>query len=367
MKPITIKTITLHPVELPLKSPFRTSYGTQTHKHAAIIAVHTTDGVIGWGEASFEQFPAYDAETMTTGLHVLRDFLMPMMTGQTLTEPTNSPALVAAVRGHRFAKAGLEAAIWDAFAKTNHMRLVDLLARYAGDTPRDAIPVGAAVSLQSTIEETLALIQRRVEQGYTRIKLKIKPGQDVDLLAAVRGRFPAVPLMADANSAYTLADSDTLAQLDRYELMMIEQPLAYDDLYEHHLLSQRINTPICLDESVKSARDWRLALHIGAGHVLNLKPGRVGGFTEALAIYRLAVDYQADLWIGGMLETGIGRAAALALAALPGVTLPGDISASDRYFTQDIVEPAFTLGADGLMHLPIGDGIGVSVMVERLK
>lgn len=362
---ITIQHVELIPVSLPLKSPFRTSYGVQTHKDAIIVKVTTSGGVTGWGEASMQATPGYDPETIVTGEHILRDFLLPLVTGQRLEQPADFPALVAPVRGHQFAKAGLEAAVWDAFAKTEDVRLVDLMARFLpeGHMPRAAVPVGAAVSLQATIEATFDVIQTRIDQGYARIKLKIKPGQDIELLRAVRERFPKLPLMADANSAYTLADADHLAQLDTFDLMMIEQPLAYNDLYEHSQLARRLRTPICLDESVKSLHDWRLALHLNERFILNLKPGRVGGITEALHIYRYSVEKGASLWIGGMLETGIGRAAALALAALPGVDLPGDIGASDRYFERDIVVPAFALNADGKLRLPDGPGIGVEVQL----
>ncbi len=363
LKPITIKSVTLHPVALPLKSPFRTSYGQQTHRIAIIVQLQTSDDIIGWGEASLDIFPGYVEETMTTGAHILRDFLLPMLQSKTLAEPTQFPVMVAAVRGNPFAKAGLEAAVWDAFAKTNNIRLVDLLACYIPDhhTPRTAIPVGVAVSIQPTLSDTLELIQTHVTQGYARIKLKIKPGQDVELIRAVREQLPDVPLMVDANSAYTLADADHLAQLDAFNLMMIEQPLAYNDLYEHSLLAKRIKTPICLDESISSLHDWRLAVHIGAGHILNLKAGRVGGLTEAINLYNFASQHHTPLWIGGMLETGIGRAAALALASLPGVNLPGDISASDRYFEQDIVSPPFVLDSACMLSVPNAPGIGVQV------
>jgi len=361
--PITIDTISLHRVSLPLKTPFRTSYGVMTHKDAVLINVITAEGVVGWGEASMQADPVYDAETIVTGEHILSEFLLPLVTEQTITEPIDVPRLLNPVRGNTFAKAGLEAAIWDAFAKSEGISLAGLMARYLpqGHKLQPAIAVGAAVSLQDTLEATYDVIQQRIEQGYARIKLKIKPGQDVELVSAVRERFPTLPLMADANSAYSLADADHLKRLDAYDLTMIEQPLAYNDLLEHSQLAAQLRTPICLDESVKSLHDWRLALHLNPNFVLNLKPGRVGGLTEALKIYNFSMERGAKLWIGGMLETGIGRASALILAALPGMTYPGDIGASDRYFTDDIVDPPFTLDADGRLPLPNGAGIGVQV------
>jgi o-succinylbenzoate synthase len=362
---ITIQSVAVQRVALPLRSVFRTRAGVMTHKAALLVRVETTNGVIGWGEASMQADPGYMPETLVTGEHILRDFLIPLITGATLHAPDEVPGRLAGVRGHPFAKAGLEAAIWDAFGQTEHVSIATLLARQlpAGHAPRPAVEVGAAVGLQATLDATLQVIQQRIDQGYARVKLKIKPGQDLDVIAAVRGHFPDLPLMADANSAYTLADADHLARLDAYDLLMIEQPLAYNDLYEHAQLAQRLQTPVCLDESVTSLHDWRLALHLHPRFVLNLKPGRVGGLTEALRIYRHSIEQEAGLWVGGMLETGVGRASALALAALPGMTYPGDIGASDRYFEQDIVTPPFTLDPDGTLPLPDGPGIGVQVML----
>jgi len=367
--PITIDTVTLHRVSLPLKSPFRTSYGVMTHKDAILVKVITTDGVIGWGEASMQADPGYDPETIVTGEHILRDFLIPLVVGKSLDQPTNLPEMVKTVRGNQFAKAGLEAAIWDAFAKAEGISLAELITRFLPEqhTPQQAIAVGAAVSLQDTLDATFAVIQQRIDQGYARIKLKIKPGQDIDLIAAVRGEFPEIALMADANSAYTLADADHLKRLDTYNLTMIEQPLAYNDLLEHGQLAGMLDTPICLDESVKSLHDWQLALRLNPNFVLNLKPGRVGGLTEALRIYNYSVEQLAKLWIGGMLETGVGRASALILAALPGISFPGDIGASDRYFMQEIVEPSFTFNAQARLPLPNGPGIGVDVLEDQFN
>ena len=226
--------------------------------------------------------------------------------------------------------------------------------------------MGVSLGLQATVGETVETVGRHVAQGYRRIKLKIGPGWDVELARGVRAALPDVTLMLDANSAYTLADAGHLKQLDAFNLLMIEQPLSYDDLYEHSRLQPQLKTPICLDESIKTANDMRLALHVGAGRILNLKPAGVGGFTESLELYRICVESQTPLWIGGMLETGIGRAANVAFASLPGVTLPCDISATDRYFDPDITEPPFVLGAGSTLAVPEGAGIGVEVIRERL-
>lgn len=362
LTPVTVADVRLHPVSLPLKTPFGTSYGQQTHRTGLLIELHTTDGAVGWGESPLDTYPGYVYETTVTGEHALRDFLLPLVIGQRLSEPVDLPLLLAPVRGHQSARSGLEAALWDAFAHTNRLRLADLLARYTpGHVPLDRVRPGTAVGLAGDVEATLDRIADRIAQGYGRVKLKIKPGQDLDLLQAVRQRFPALPLMADANSAYRPQDADHLARLDALNLLMIEQPLAHDDLLEHARLARRLETPICLDESVRSLHDWRLATEIGAGRVLNLKPSRVGGFTEALHIYNFSVEHGLDLWVGGMLETGIGRAGALALASLPGFTLPGDVGASDRYFAQDLITPPFRLGPDGTIALPTGPGIGVAL------
>ena len=368
MKPITIKDIKLHLAALPLVELLKTSFGAEPYKSCIIVEVVSSDGLTGWGETALKTKPSYGSETILTALHITRDFLIPSLRGQTLNSPTEAPALMRAVRGNHHARAGVEAAIWDLMAKTNDMRLADFFAAHLppGHAPRAAAVVGVSIGIQNTLEAQLALIQKRLDEGYGRIKLKIAPGWDVEVARAVRERFPDITLMLDANSAYTLADAEHLRQLDQFDLLMIEQPLAYDDIYEHSRLQPQLKTPICLDESIYSAHDWRMALELGAGKILNLKPTRVGGFSESLKVYELCVETGTPLWIGGMLETGIGRAANLSFAALPGVTLPSDISATDRYFDPDLTEPPFALGAGSTLALPDGAGIGLEVQRERL-
>lgn len=365
MKPITIQEIKLHTVAIPYVEPLRTSFGVEPFKAAVIVEVMTTDGVTGWGEASVETKPGYGAETTLTGQHVLANFVLPRLVGQTINDPLETPQLIKMVRGNNHAKSGAEAAIWDAFAKTNDLRLVDLFAHYAGDESRGVATVGVSIGIQPTVEDTVAIIQKRLDQGYQRIKLKIKPGWDVELARGVREALPDIMLMLDANSAYTLNDADYLKQLDAFNLLMIEQPLAHDDIYEHGQLA--LQTPICLDESVKNDNDLRLALQVGAIDILNLKPARVGGYAESLRIYRTCVENSLPLWVGGMLETGIGRAMNVAFASLPGVTLPCDISATDRYFDPDITEPPFVLNPDSTLTVPDGVGLGVEVQRDRLE
>ena len=368
MKPVTIKAIKLHVVALPLVELLKTSFGAEPFKTAIIIEAVSERGLTGWGETALKTKPSYGSETVLTALHVTRDFLIPKLLGQTLRTPTEVAALVKTVRGNHHARAGLEAALWDLLAKANDMRLADYFAAHlpAGNAPRDSALVGVSIGIQDSLEAQLALIQKRLDEGYGRIKLKIEPGWDLELARAVRERFPEITLMLDANSAYTLEDAEHLNQLDEFDLLMIEQPLAYDDIYEHSLLQPRLKTPICLDESIYSAHDWKIALRLGAGRILNLKPTRVGGFSESLKIYRLCQETATPLWIGGMLETGIGRAANLSFAALPAVNLPSDISATNRYFDPDITEPPFKLEAGSTIRLPAGPGIGVEVQRERL-
>lgn len=368
MKPITISQIHLHPIILPYVEPLRTSFGMEPYKAAILVEVITAEGVTGWGEASVETAPGYGAETVGTGLHILRHFLIDQLTGQTITSPTQVPTLLHAVRGNHHAKAGLEAAVWDAFARANNLRLADLFTAHlpAGHTSRGHAVVGVSIGIQPSVDDTLKIIRKRLDQGYGRIKLKIQPGWDIELARGVRAALPDITLMLDANSAYTLDDAEHLKQLDAYNLLMIEQPLADDDIYEHSKLQPQLKTAICLDESIKTANDLRLALELGACRILNLKPARVGGFSECLKIYRICVESNTPLWIGGMLETGVGRAANVAFASLPGVTLPCDISATDRYFNPDVTEPPFVLGAGSTLAVPPGIGIGVEIQRDRL-
>lgn len=369
MRPITIQDVKLHPIYLPFVEPLRTSFGQEPFKAAVIVELTTADGITGWGECCIEVRPGYGSETVGTGLHVLNNFLLPLVIGQTVDSPMSFPALVRSVRGNHHTKAGLEAAAWDAFAKANDMRLADLFSAQLpeGHASRGAATVGVSIGIQPSVDATLAIINKRLGQGYGRIKLKIAPGWDVELARGVRAALPDVVLMLDANSAYTLADTEHLKQLDQFNLLMIEQPLADFDIFEHSKLTPQLKTPICLDESVKSASDLLMALELGAIGILNLKPARVGGYTESLEMYKICVEHQLPLWIGGMLETGIGRAENVAFASLPGVTLPCDISATDRYFNPDITEPPFVLGPNSTLAVPDGIGLGVEVVRERLE
>jgi O-succinylbenzoate synthase len=302
-----------------------------------------------------------------TARHILTDFLIPALLGYDLQEPWALPDKLNFVRGHPLAKAALDQAAWDLAAKRDGLSVAQKLARPYAEGPRERVPVGVSVGIQPSIEHTLDVIQGYLDEGYGRIKLKIKPGHDVALARAARRAFPDVPIMLDANSAYTLDDVALFQAMDDLDLLMLEQPLGYEDVYDHSRLRPQIDTPLCLDESIHSAGHARLALAIDACDIINIKPARVGGWTEARRVHDLCRAQEMPVWCGGMLETGVGRAGQLALASLPGFTLPGDISATDRYYEVDITPP-FTLNAeDSTIDVPAGPGLGIEVDHKQLE
>ncbi len=345
----------LRVVSLPLVSPFTTSFGTQTRREAVLVELYG-EGMRGWGECAAGVEPGYSYETRATSLEALRHHILPAVLGAEPSTPAQLAARWGWVRGHNMAKAAAEMAILDLAGKVAGMSLAAIL----GGT-KEEIPSGVSIGIQPSLPATLVLIEGYLAEGYRRIKLKCKPGYDLELAGEVRRAFPTTPLMLDANSAYTLADLERLRQLDHFDLMMIEQPLAHDDLVDHATLQSQIRTPICLDESVESVADLRAAFRLGSGRILNIKAGRVAGLMPALAIHDACLSEGWPVWCGGMLETGIGRAANLALASLPGFTLPGDTSASDRYFHQDILGTPFRLSLQGTLPVPKGPGLGVVV------
>lgn len=369
MKTITVQDIQLHTIALPFVEPLKTSFGNDPYKVTVLVELKAAEGVTGWGEITVEVAPGYAAETCVTAVHIAKNFLIPRLMGQTFSDPAQAAQLMKRVRGHHHTKFGLETAVWDALARANEMRLADLFAHYLpeGHASRGKAIVGVSIGIQPTVEDTVKVIQKRYDQGYRRIKLKIQPGWDVELARGVRAALPDIVMMLDANSAYTLADAEHLKQLDEFNLLMIEQPLADDDIYEHSKLQPMLKTPVCLDESMKSVTDLKLAIQLRALSILNLKPVRVGGYVESLEIYRICVENQLPLWIGGMMECGVGRAANVAFASLPGVTLPSDISATDRYYNPDVTEPAFVLGENSTLAVPDAPGIGVDVQYDRLE
>jgi O-succinylbenzoate synthase len=355
-----IEHIDLHHIELPYVHPFETSFGREFTRHSILVAARG-DGLTGWGECVAGAGPWYSYETIDTAWHVLRDYLAPALLGQDFAAPEQAAARFSRVRGHAMARASLEAAVWDLLAQAAGVPLVQMLG---GTRPR--VPVGVSVGIEATLGELFTQVEGFVAAGYARVKLKIKPGWDVAVVRAVRERWPDLPLQVDANSAYTLADASRLAELDAFNLLLIEQPLHHDDMVDHAVLQRQMKTPICLDESIHSPEHARWALDIDACRVINIKPGRVGGFSAARQIHDLCAGRGIPVWCGGMLETNVGRAGNLALAALPNFTLPGDISASARYFAQDVAEPNFVLNADSTIIVPDAVGLGVQVIPERL-
>lgn len=360
-----VERIDLYYISQPLVRPFVTSFGPQQQRDCLIAAVHS-EGLTGWGECVATNDPGYSYETAVTAWHILSDFLIPALLGQDVEEAADLGPIFRFVRGHPLAKAALDQAVWDLTAQRDGLSLAQKLAAPYAAGPRQRVKVGVSIGIQPTMAETLATIERHVAQGYGRIKLKIKPGHDVELARTVRAAFPDLLLMLDANSAYKLSDAPTLQALDPFDLLMLEQPLAYDDIYEHSKLRPLIKSPLCLDESIVSARHARFALVIGACDIINVKPARVSGWTEARRIHDLGVAAGIGLWVGGMLETGVGRAAQLALASLPGFNLPGDISATERYYARDITEPFVLNAADSTIDVPRGPGLGITVDRKQL-
>ena len=353
-----IDCVELRVLKMRLLKPFRTSFGVQQDRYPLLVRLEI-DGRSYWGECVAGEGPWYSYETIETAWQILKGYLLPAVIGRELADIDALETLFAPVRGHHMAKACLEMAFTAALAE----RARKPLATFLGGV-RDRVETGVSIGIQATTDELLENIGARLAEGYRRIKVKIEPGWDVTAIAAIRERYPEIALMADANSAYELDDAAHLAQLDQFRLLMLEQPLAAGDLVDHAALQRQIRTPICLDESIESARDARHALHLGACQVINIKPGRVGGFAESRRIHDIAANGGVPVWCGGMLETGIGRACNVALATLPNFRLPGDISASDRYWSEDIVDPPFVLQKGGTIAVPTRWGLGVRIKVE---
>jgi len=355
-----IELIELHYIDMPLVHPFETSFGREVTRPCILVAVHA-EGLTGWGECTAHSGPWYSSETIETAWHVLRDFLIPEVLEQEVESPADVVTRFKRVRGHPMARAGLENAVWDLLAQAQG---VSLAAMLGGE--RDRVAVGVSVGIEPTRDELLDRVAGYVAEGYRRVKLKIKPGWDIEAVRAVRERWPGLLLQVDANSAYTLDDASLLRELDQFDLLLIEQPLHHDDIVDHAQLQRQLRTPVCLDESIQSPEHARWALDIGACRVINIKVGRVGGLTAARQIHDLCSERDVPVWCGGMLETNLGRAANVALATLPNFTLPGDISASARYYEQDIAGPNFVLNDDSTIPVPTGPGLGVRVVPERL-
>jgi O-succinylbenzoate synthase len=358
---VTISNIEMRTVRLPLHEPFETSFGRIDSRLIFLVSV-TGEGLTGWGEVVAAEEPRYSYETVQTAQHVIRDFLAPAMVSRPVTDLADLTERFNSFRGHNMAKAGLELAYMDLLAQIKGKSLSDLI----GGT-RAAVPVGVSLGIQPSLDQLLQRVESYLARGYQRIKLKIKPGWDVDVVREVRGRHPDIMLSVDANSAYTLAAEDTLRALDNFGLLMIEQPLDHDDLLDHAKLQAKLTTSICLDESITGANRARHALELESCRLINIKIGRVGGYSQALAIHDICYSRNVPVWCGGMLESGIGRAHNIALASLPGFSLPGDISASSRYFARDLIVPEVEVAPDGTVKVPTDSGLGFMVDFDYIK
>lgn len=356
-----IHTIELREINLPLIHFFETSFGRTTTRRIILVRVLGPHGAEGWGECTAGEGPFYSDEWTETAWATLKEFLSPMVVGKEVEDAAAVFDLMKSVRGHRMAKAAIETACWDLEAKRGGVPLW----RHLGGV-NEEIACGVSIGIQNSPEELIEKIEKEVAAGYQRIKIKIKPGWDEDIIRQVRARFPNIPFMGDANSAYKLADANVFKRLDNFNLMMFEQPLAHDDMFDHAQLQKEIRTPICLDESIKTPADARNAIEIGACRIINLKLGRVGGHAQAKLVETAARERRIPVWCGGMLESGIGRAHNIAMATLAGFTLPGDVSASARYWHEDIIDPPVTITPEGTIRASDKPGIGFEVNRARI-
>jgi O-succinylbenzoate synthase len=355
---VKIQAITLREIHMPLVHFFETSFGRTTKRRILILTVHT-DGPEGWGECVAGEDPFYSEESIDTAWYAIERYLAPALLGREVERGNDVPPLLARVRGHRMAKACLENAVWDAEAQLKNVPLWSLL----GGVQKE-IACGVSIGIQNSPEQLLEKIETELAAGYRRIKLKCKPGWDLRIFERVRERWPNIVLSCDANSAYTLEQSEHLKEFDRFHLLMIEQPLWPDDFYFHAQLQRQISTSVCLDEAIRDRRMAQAAIELGACRIINIKVGRVGGFAEAMAVHDAAKRARIPVWCGGMLESGIGRAHNIALSTLPGFTLPGDVSASKRYWKEDIIEPAVEVSSQGFIRVPSETGRGFAIKTK---
>ncbi len=362
---LRIDKLVLREIRLPLKEPFRISSGEVSERRILLLELHHPDGVVGWSECVAGEWPNFSPETIDTAWFAIREWLAPRVLGREFGGPEEvQPLLDADLRGHLMAKAAVEMGAWELTARLRSLPLATLL----GGT-RERVAVGISLGIQRTPDALIERVRAALDAGYCKVKIKIQPGADVEYLAAVREAVgPEAELMADANSAYTLGDADHLERLDEFDLMMIEQPLDREDLVRHARLQERLRTPICLDESITGLDRAEDMVALGSGRIVNIKPGRVGGFRSSVQIHDYCERQGVPVWCGGMLESGIGRAHNVALASLPNFTMPGDLSPSSRYWERDIVEPEWTMDADGMVNVPLdAPGIGVEVDLDRVE
>lgn len=358
---LKIEAITLYHLSMPLVSPFETSFGRETNRQCILVEIKS-EGLTGYGECVATRDPGYNYETTGTNLHILSEFVIPLILGRDVKDASDFQSIVSGIRGHHLAKAGVEMAIWDLLGKRSGKSLRELF----GGT-RDKVEVGVSIGIQPSTAGLVRSVEEYVAQGYARVKIKIKPGRDVEDASAVRREFPNLRLQVDANSAYALEDAAHLKPMDALNLLLIEQPLFEDDIWDHHKLQEQFTTPICLDESVVSPRHARYAIEMKACKIINIKAGRLGGLSQAIMVHDLCLENKLPVWCGGMLETGVGRASNLALASLPNFVLPGDISASDRYYARDITNERFSLNSDSTITVPHAPGLGVTIDDQTLN
>jgi O-succinylbenzoate synthase len=358
---LNIDAIHMREINMPLAYPFETSFGLTTGRRILLVEIES-EGLTAWGECVAGEHPYFSDEMIDTAWIITETELAPRLLEADLEGGGSVPTVLKQVRGHRMAKAALENAVWDLEAQAERVPLAELL----GGT-RKVIPCGVSIGIQPSLEQLMDKISLELEAGYQRIKLKCKPGWDYHIFEAVRKRWPEIMLSCDANSAYRLKDFDHIATWDQFNLLMAEQPLWYDDFYFHSMLQKRIETSICLDESIRNRRDALAAIDMESCRIINIKVGRVGGFSEAIAVHNVAEERGIPVWCGGMLETGIGRAHNIALSSLPNFMLPGDVSASARYWSQDIIEPEVTVSKKGEITVPTGSGSGFTVLRGRIE
>jgi O-succinylbenzoate synthase len=356
-----IESITLHHLSMPLVAPFETSFGRETDRQCVLITLQA-DGLTGYGECVATRDPGYSYETAGTAWHILQDFIAPLILGQDVIDAQDFQKRLEGIRGHHLAKAGVEMALWDLLGKRDGRSLKELF----GGT-RDRVDVGVSIGIQESASALVRTVASYLDKGYRRVKIKIKPGREIEETSAVRGAYPDLRLQVDANSAYTLETADALKPLDELDLLLIEQPLFEDDIWDHRKLQAEFKTPLCLDESVITPRHARYALEMEACKIINIKPARVAGLSQGIMIHDYCRARNVPVWCGGMLETGVGRASNLAIASLPGFVLPGDISASDRYYQRDITNERFLLNDDSTIDVPNSPGLGITIDGEVLK
>lgn len=349
-------------VEIPMHTSFTTSFGTITRKPTVIVKIETNEGLIGYGESAALPFPFYKPETTDTCILVLKKYIAPLVVNKEFETIEELVELLRPIKNHNFAKTGLETAVWMVVSLKNKKSLKRILGGV-----KDKIPVGESIGIKDSIEETLEEVALRLEQGFRRIKIKIKPGWDVQVVDAIRKRFSNIPLIVDANSAYTLKDIHVFKELDNYNLMMIEQPLADDDIVDHSILQKQIKTPICLDESIHSVEDARRAIYLKACKIINIKPGRVGGLLESKKIHDLCQENGIGVWCGGMLETGIGRAFNISISSLPNYKYPADMSPVNFFYKDDLVKNSFKVDKEGFVKVPDEPGLGFEIDTEKLE